>query len=340
MNHHPHHRPSHLSHDLTHQEPTMHAVITGAAGFIGSHLAERLIADGWTVTGIDAFTNYYAREDKEANLAGLLQEERFTLVEGDIADIDLAPLFADRPVVFHLAAQAGVRGSFGESFDGYVHDNLIGTQRILEHALAAGCPRVAMASSSSVYGDAEAYPCLEGVTPTRPRSPYGATKRMCEDLADIYRGLGLSVTSLRYFTVYGPRQRPDMAMRRLCEAANGGARFTLNGDGLQSRDFTYVLDAVDATVRAGTVANVPPILNVGGGEEATMLEVIATIGELAGAPLDIDSAADGKGDVRRTAADTGLARAALGWQPTMGLREGLSRQLEWVRARSLVLAGR
>jgi nucleoside-diphosphate-sugar epimerase len=163
---------------------------------------------------------------------------------------------------------------------------------------------------------------------------------MCEDLADIYRGLGLSVTSLRYFTVYGPRQRPDMAMRRLCEAAVGGPRFTLNGDGLQSRDFTYVLDAVDATVRAGTVASVPPLLNVGGGEEATMLEVIATIGDLAGAPLDVDSAADGKGDVRRTAADTGLARAALGWSPTTTLRDGLANQLEWVRARSLVLASR
>ena len=318
----------------------MHAIVTGAAGFIGSHLSERLIGEGWRVTGVDAFTNYYARTDKEANLAALRNEKRFDLVEADLADAPLQQIFADRPVVFHLAAQAGVRASFGDSFAGYVHDNLIATQRVLENALEAGCPRVAMASSSSVYGDAEEYPCIEGVTPTRPRSPYGATKRMCEDLADIYRGLGLSVTALRYFTVYGPRQRPDMAMRRLCEAAVGGPAFVLNGDGLQSRDFTYVADAVDATVRAGVVLDVPLTLNVGGGEEATMLQVISTIEHLAGKPLDIRPAEDGKGDVRRTAADTRIARHALGWSPTMSLVEGLANQLDWVRTRSLVLTGR
>ncbi len=318
----------------------MHAIVTGAAGFIGSHLSERLIGEGWRVTGVDAFTNYYARTDKDANLAALRNEARFDLVEADLADAPLQQIFADRPVVFHLAAQAGVRASFGASFAGYVHDNLIATQRVLENALEAGCPRVAMASSSSVYGDAEEYPCIEGVTPTRPRSPYGATKRMCEDLADIYRGLGLSVTALRYFTVYGPRQRPDMAMRRLCEAAVGGPAFVLNGDGLQSRDFTYVADAVDATVRAGVVLDVPLTLNVGGGEEATMLQVISTIEHLAGEPLDIRPAEDGKGDVRRTAADTRIARHALGWSPTMSLVDGLSNQLDWVRARSLVLTGR
>ncbi len=318
----------------------MHAIVTGAAGFIGSHLSERLVGEGWRVTGIDSFTSYYARADKEANLAGLRGEQRFDLIEADLVDAPLDRIFADRPVVFHLAAQAGVRASFGDSFVGYVHDNLIATQRVLEHALDAGCPRVAMASSSSVYGDAEEYPCIEGVTPTHPRSPYGATKRMCEDLADIYRGLGLSVAALRYFTVYGPRQRPDMAMRRLCEAAVGGPPFTLNGDGLQSRDFTYVADAVDATVRAGVVINVPLVLNVGGGEEATMLQVISTIEDLAGKPLDIRRAGDGKGDVRRTAADTRIARHALGWSPNTSLIDGLADQLDWVRARSLVLAGR
>jgi UDP-glucuronate 4-epimerase len=317
----------------------MHAIVTGAAGFIGSHLSERLIGEGWTVTGIDAFTSYYARSDKEANLAQLRDEPRFDLIEADLVDAPLDRIFADRPVVFHLAAQAGVRASFGDSFAGYVHDNLIATQRVLEHALAAGCPRVAMASSSSVYGDAEEYPCIEGVTPTRPRSPYGATKRMCEDLADIYRGLGLSVTALRYFTVYGPRQRPDMAMRRLCEATVGGPAFVLNGDGLQSRDFTYVADAVDATMRSGVVPDVPLVLNVGGGEEATMLQVISTIEALAGTSLDIHRTGDGKGDVRRTAADTRIARHALGWSPSTTLVEGLANQLAWVQARSLVLTG-
>jgi UDP-glucuronate 4-epimerase len=317
----------------------MHAIVTGAAGFIGSHLSERLIGEGWRVTGIDAFTNYYARPDKEANLTALRNEARFELIEADLVDAPLDRIFADRPVVFHLAAQAGVRASFGESFAGYVHDNLVATQRVLEHALEAGCPRVAMASSSSVYGDAEEYPCVEGVTPTRPRSPYGATKRMCEDLADIYRGLGVSVAALRYFTVYGPRQRPDMAMRRLCEAAVGGDPFVLNGDGLQSRDFTYVADAVDATLRAGVVLDVPLVLNVGGGEEATMLQVISTIEDIAGHSLDIQTTGDGKGDVRRTAADTRIARHALGWSPSTTLVEGLTNQLDWVRARSLVLAG-
>jgi UDP-glucuronate 4-epimerase len=317
----------------------MHAIVTGAAGFIGSHLSERLIGEGWRVTGIDAFTSYYGRSDKEANLAALRTESRFDLIEADLVEAPLDHIFSDRPVVFHLAAQAGVRASFGESFAGYVHDNLIATQRVLEHALDAGCPRVAMASSSSVYGDAEEYPCIEGVTPTRPRSPYGATKRMCEDLADIYRGLGLSVTALRYFTVYGPRQRPDMAMRRLCEAVVGGPAFTLNGDGMQSRDFTYVGDAVDATLRAGVVLDVPLVLNVGGGQEATMLEVISTIEDIAGKSLDVKTAGDGKGDVRRTAADTRVARHALGWAPTTTLVEGLANQLAWVRARSLVLTG-
>jgi nucleoside-diphosphate-sugar epimerase len=322
------------------RDRSMTAIVTGAAGFIGSHLSERLIGEGWKVTGIDAFTSYYARRDKEANLAGLRNEPRFDLIEADLVDAPLDKIFADRPTVFHLAAQAGVRASFGESFDGYVHDNLIATQRVLEHALDAGCRRVAMASSSSVYGDAEEYPCTEGVTPTRPRSPYGATKRMCEDLADIYRGLGLSVTALRYFTVYGPRQRPDMAMRRLCEAAVGGPPFTLNGDGLQSRDFTYVGDAVDATLRAGVVLEVPLVLNVGGGEEATMSKVISIIEDLAGRSLDIETAADGIGDVRRTAADTRAARHALGWSPSTTLVEGLANELEWVRSRSLVPVGR
>jgi UDP-glucuronate 4-epimerase len=317
----------------------MHAIVTGAAGFIGSHLAEQLIGEGWRVTGVDAFTSYYARTDKEANLAALRNEARFDLIEADLVDAPLDRIFADRPVVFHLAAQAGVRASFGDSFAGYVHDNLIATQRVFEHALAAGCPRVAMASSSSVYGDAEEYPCIEGVTATHPRSPYGATKRMCEDLADIYCGLGLSVTALRYFTVYGPRQRPDMAMRRLCEASVGGPAFTLNGDGLQSRDFTFVADAVDATMRAGVVLDVPLVLNIGGGEEATMLQVISIIEDLAGSSLDIRSAADGKGDVRRTAADTRIARHALGWSPSTSLVAGLGKQFDWVRARSLAHAG-
>lgn len=316
----------------------MRAVVTGAAGFIGSHLAEHLVGDGWTVTGVDAFTPYYDRRDKEANLASLRNESRFDLVEGDISSLDLDPLLTDRPIVFHLAAQPGVRASFGDEFADYLSHNLRATQRLFDAALRAGVPRVAWASSSSVYGDAETYPCIEGVTPLQPRSPYGVTKRAGEDLARIYGQLGLSTVGLRYFTVYGPRQRPDMAMRRLCEAIVTGGTFPLHGDGLQSRDFTYVADAVQATVRAGVVADAPLVVNVGGGQEATMREVIDTVERLAGRAVAIDQRGDQKGDVRRTAADTSIARGALGWRPRTGLDDGLRNELDWVASRHGSLA--
>lgn len=310
----------------------MRAVLTGCAGFLGSHVAERLVADGWRVTGVDAFTPYYDPSDKEANLAGLVDEPRFDLVRADLVTTPLERLLADRPVVVHLAAQPGVRASFGAGFEGCVRDNVLATQRVLEAALAAGCPRVVHASSSSVYGDAEHHPCTEA-SPTVPRSPYGVTKRTCEHLADVYRALGLDVVGLRYFTVYGPRQRPDMAMRRLCEAAAGGPRFDLFGDGTQSRDFTHVDDAVDATVRAMSAAAPGPVLNVGGGVEATMLEVIELVGELAGRPVPVRCTPVQRGDVHRTGADTALARERLGWAPRVGLRDGLRSELEWALGR-------
>jgi UDP-glucuronate 4-epimerase len=309
------------------------ALVTGCAGFIGSHLSERLVAEGWDVVGVDGFTPYYDRSDKVANLGALDGSRRFTLVEGDLVTMDLAPLLAEAPVVFHLAAQPGVRPSFGEGFARYTADNLLATQRVLEAAAAAGCPRVVWASSSSVYGDAAAYPCVEATTPTAPRSPYGVTKRACEDLAAVYGNAGLSTAGLRYFTVYGPRQRPDMAMRKLCEALLDGASFPLYGDGSQSRDFTHVADAVDATFRAGFAPDTARIYNVGGGHEATLAEVIALLEELADRPAVLDRRPAQAGDVKRTSADTTRAEADLGWQPTVGLREGLRSQLDWVSAR-------
>jgi len=310
------------------------ALITGVAGFVGSHLAERLLADGWRVVGVDAFTDYYPRAEKEENVAAAAESPDFELVEADLSSAPLEPLLRARPAIFHLAAQPGVRGSFGDGFPTYLRDNLLATQRLFEAACEAGCARVVWASSSSVYGDAAAYPCREHETPTAPRSPYGMTKRACEDLAGIYRLQGLQAVGLRYFTVYGPRQRPDMAIRRLCEAALSRTSFPIYGEGDQIRDFTYVDDVVDATVRAAQADAPPPILNVGGSESATLLHVIETIGELAEHEIELDRRPVQRGDVRRTGADTSLARASLGWEPQVRLTEGLAATVEWARAKS------
>jgi UDP-glucuronate 4-epimerase len=310
----------------------MRAVITGVAGFIGSHLAEAMVAGGWSVTGVDSFTPYYAPADKEANLAGLRDEPGFDLVRDDLVSMDLTRVLAGNPAIIHLAAQPGVRQSFGDGFDRYVHDNVLGTQRVFEAARENGCRRVVYASSSSVYGDAAHFPSHEKL-PTAPRSPYGVTKRTCEYLATVYRQMGLETVGLRYFTVYGPRQRPDMAIRRLCEAAHGGAGYRLFGDGTASRDFTYVTDAVDATIRAALAANPSSVLNVGGGEEASMTRVISLLEAFSGWSLPVEASDTEPGDVIRTAADTTLARRELGWAPTVGLAEGLQAELDWVGAR-------
>jgi nucleoside-diphosphate-sugar epimerase len=311
-----------------------HAVVTGAGGFIGSHLCEALVADGWRVTGIDAFTDYYDPADKEANVAGLVGDPDFDLVRGDLVDIDLPSLLLDQPLVVHLAAQPGVRGSFGEGFLQYVHDNVLATQRVFDAALSTGCRRVVYASSSSVYGEARHYPCPE-TAETAPTSPYGVTKLTCERLADVYRRLGLETVGLRYFTVYGPRQRPDMAVRRLCEAALHGQPFVLHGDGSASRDFTFVADAVAATVAALTAPDPGRALNIGGGHEATMMQVVQTIEILTDTVLCFDRGPVQAGDVRRTAADTTRARDRLGWMPGTDLVDGLAAQLSWVSARAV-----
>jgi nucleoside-diphosphate-sugar epimerase len=312
---------------------TRTAVVTGCAGFVGSHLSERLVAEGFRVRGVDAFTSYYPRADKEANLAALAGEPGFELLELDLAAAPLERVVAGADLVFHLAAQPGVRASFGAGFADYVRDNVLATQRVFEAALDHGPRRVVWASSSSVYGDAAEYPCREGVTPPAPRSPYGVTKHTCEDLAEVYRARGLEPVGLRYFTVYGPRQRPDMAMRRLCEALLEGTAFLLYGDGSQSRDFTHVSDAVDATIRAGLARRPAPLYNVGGGEAATLAAVIAELESLAGRRAVLDRRDVQAGDVRRTGADTRLARETLGWKPATALRDGLRSELDWVRAR-------
>jgi UDP-glucuronate 4-epimerase len=314
------------------------AVVTGCAGFIGSHVCERLVADGWDVRGVDAFTTYYDVAEKDDNVVGLRADPRFSLVTGDLATVPLRPLLADADVVVHLAAQPGVRESFGAGFARYDRDNVFATQRVLEAALDARVGRVVLASSSSVYGDAPSYPCPEDA-PLRPRSPYAVTKRACEDLADVYRDLGLDIVALRFFTVYGPRQRPDMAIRRLCEATVGGPPFELFGAARHRRDFTHVADAADATVRAMTAPAPGPVLNVGGGHEASMAEVIELLGDLAGAAVPVRVGPSQRGDVRRTGADVTAARRRLGWAPRVDLIAGLRSELEWVRHRAEVRPG-
>jgi nucleoside-diphosphate-sugar epimerase len=300
----------------------MRYVVTGAAGFIGSHLAEALAAAGHEVVGIDCFTDYYDPARKEENAVGL------DVTRLDLAEEELS--FAGADGVFHLAGQPGVR-SFGPVFADYVRRNVLATQRVFEAATAARAP-VVFASSSSIYGDAETYPTPED-TPPLPLSPYGITKLSAEHLARAYAGsFGLDVVVLRYFTVYGPRQRPDMALQRIVDALASGGSFELYGDGGHSRSFTYVADAVAATI-AAMDAKPGAVYNVGGGEEATMREAISMLERISGRSLDLREGPPAPGDVRRTSADVSRIRAALGWEPAVGLEEGLQAQWSWASAR-------
>lgn len=299
----------------------MRYVVTGAAGFIGSHLSEALLAAGHEVVGIDSFTDYYDPALKEEN-AGAREIRRLDLAEDEL---DLAGVDG----VYHLAGQPGAR-SFGDVFPLYVRRNLVATQRVFEAAVAADVP-VVWASSSSVYGDAERYPTPEDVTP-RPNNPYGITKLGCEHLQDTYARLfGLRAVGLRYFTVYGPRQRPDMAFARIVGGLARGERFEVYGDGSQSRSFTYVADVVDATIRALDAS--PGIYNVGGGEESTLRDALGLLEELAGRPLDVAYGPPQTGDMQRTKADTTRIEQELGWRATTPLRDGLRAHWEWAAGR-------
>jgi nucleoside-diphosphate-sugar epimerase len=306
-------------------------VVTGAAGFIGSHVAESLVADGHEVVGVDCFTDYYPRSMKEMNLGHLRDCSAFRLVEGRVQDADLARLLDGAGHVYHLAAQAGVRASWGREFALYTDHNVLATQRLLEAAVAAGRPTVVYASSSSVYGDAPQLPFRED-GPCHPVSPYGVTKLAGEHLAVLYhRNHGLPTVSLRFFTVYGPRQRPDMAFHRFLKAARDGAEVPVFGDGTQTRDFTYVADIV-AAVRAAPLSGRPgSVYNVGGGERLALNEVLRLIETVTARPLRIQRQEKQKGDMRDTFADTAAARRDLGFRSTVPLAEGLAREWEWIR---------
>ncbi len=301
----------------------MRYLVTGAAGFIGSHLSEALAAAGHEVVGLDSFTDYYDPDLKEENAAGR-----------DVLRLDLAqdePDLEGIDGVYHLAGQPGVR-SFGDAFEHYVRRNILATQRLFETAVKVGT-RVVFASSSSVYGNAERYPTPEELVP-QPISPYGITKLACEHLACAYAAsFGLDVVALRYFTVYGPRQRPDMAFARMVTALAEGRPFELYGDGSRSRGFTYVTDAVAATMRAMEGAPPGTTYNVGGGGEVTMLEAIDLAERISGRRLDVRGGREAAGDVRRTAADITRIRAELGWEPRVELEEGLTAQWRWALAR-------
>ena len=310
----------------------MKTLVTGAAGFIGSHLCESLLADGHEVVGVDAFIPYYPREVKESNLSRARQQAGFRLVEGRLQELDLAPLLDGAAQVFHLAAQAGVRASWGRDFEIYTENNVLATQRLLEAAVAAGTPRVVYASSSSVYGDTRELPLREAGA-CQPVSPYGVTKLAAEHLCVLYeRNFGLPTVSLRYFTVYGPRQRPDMAFHRFLRAARDGAPITLYGDGSQTRDFTFVADIVRATRAAAEAGRPGCVYNVGGGERVAMSDVLARVERVTGRPLRVLRQPAQKGDMRDTFADTAAARRDLGFASTLDLDEGLAREWEWLRS--------
>lgn len=307
-----------------------HALVTGSAGFIGSHLTDRLLADGVQVTGVDAFTDYYDPALKRRNLESARRQAGFTLLELDLSSADLAALPAV-DVVFHQAAQPGVRASWGREFATYTQQNVLVTQRLLERYKDTPLERFVYASSSSIYGDAESYPTSESVLP-RPFSPYGVTKLAGEHLTMLYgRNFGLPVTALRYFTVYGPRQRPDMAFHRFCRAMLEGEPITVYGDGRQSRDFTYVSDAIEANVRAWKQAAPQSVYNIGGGSQVEVVEVIALLEASLGLKAQVKFEPRPPGDPLRTRADATRLATDLGYRTTVPIHEGLASEAEWAR---------
>jgi len=307
-------------------------LVTGAAGFIGSSLAERLLGSGHTVVGVDAMTDYYARELKERNLADLLGRPGFTFLEENLLTADLREMLSGIDIVFHLAAQPGVRKSWGRTFATYLDNNVAATQRLLEAARRSAITRFVFASSSSVYGTAAQLPVRETTLP-QPISPYGVTKLAAEHLCDVYaHAYGVPAVSLRYFTVYGPRQRPDMAFSRFVRAILEGSEIELYGDGEQTRDFTFVSDAVAATVAAAGAdldGGVGRVYNVGGGSRVTVNSVIGLLERITGKRTRIARRQAQPGDARDTFADCSAAHTDFGYRPAVALEAGLSALVRW-----------
>jgi len=308
------------------------ALVTGVAGFIGSHLASALLDRGAAVVGVDCFTDYYPRAIKERNLEENKLREGFRFAETTIQDADLPALLDGVTHVFHLAAQAGVRKSWGKDFKVYTVNNVDATQILLEACAGRNLEKFVHASSSSVYGDRAALPMREDALP-QPVSPYGVTKMAAEQLGYLYHvNFGVPAVAMRYFTVYGPRQRPDMAFNRFIRAAIKDEPISLYGDGEQTRDFTFVADAVEATIAAGERGVAGRSYNIGGGSRVSMNQVLKIIEKVAGHPLKVSREDTQKGDMRDTYADTSLARTDLGFVPKVSLEEGIQAEYRWLQS--------
>jgi len=309
----------------------MRCLITGAAGFIGSHLSRRLLREGHEVTGLDCFTDYYPRWMKERNLEPLSSEPRFSFIDRDLLEIDLVGLLGGVEVVYHLAAQAGVRASWGESFAVYLQNNIAATQKLLEAAKGRRLGRFVYASSSSVYGLTPTLPMTEANV-LHPLSPYGVTKLAAEQLCFLYfKNYGVPAVSLRFFTVYGPGQRPDMAFHKFLKAAAEDRALTVYGDGLQTRDFTFVADIAEACAAAMTKGREGEVYNVGGGHRETLNDLLALIEKICGRRLKVERRDRQKGDVPDTFADIAKAARELDYSPRTILEDGLSQEWDWIQ---------
>ncbi len=308
-------------------------IVTGAAGFIGSNLAETILKQGDRVIGVDQVNDYYDQNLKRANIANLKKYDNFTLIEDDIQKLDWQELLKGVGVVYHQAAQAGVRASWGDGFRSYTERNINATQIILEAAKETpSLQRIVYASTSSVYGNAETMPTPETICP-QPVSPYGITKLAAERMCWLYQqNFNVPVTALRYFTVYGPRQRPDMAFHKFFKASIKDETISIYGDGQQTRDFTFVSDAVAANLAAGSVPEaIGEVFNIGGGSRAVLMDVLATMEKVIGQPLKKEFIGKARGDARHTSADVNKAKKILGYNPQVSLAEGLQKEWEWVQ---------
>jgi nucleoside-diphosphate-sugar epimerase len=309
----------------------MRIVVTGAAGFIGSWLSEALLEQGHDVVGIDCLTDYYSPQIKRRNIEIARRSDRYSFLEQDLLELDLVQVLNERDVVFHQAAQAGVRASWGTSFKVYTDNNILATQRLLEAAKTVNLKKFIYASSSSVYGNAEKIPACES-DPLHPLSPYGVSKLAAENLCYLYyKNFGVPVVSLRYFTVFGPRQRPDMAFNKFIKALLRDEPLPIFGSGEQTRDFTYIDDAIQANLLAMERGKSGAVYNIGGGARISLNDAIALLEGIAGKKAMKDQSGPQKGDVLHTWADTSAAQKDLGFRPQFHVKEGLRREFEWLR---------